>query len=586
LKVEGLPRAGSALNPQPSTLNHFLAWVVPVVAALALLASGCSDDDSAKLLAARRGDLEVQIALRGTLQAVQGDSIKSPRWGEIRRMAPNGSMVKAGDKVLELVSDDAESAVRAHRSDVEIGAAELRQARQEVASSTRAAEMRREAARLDRELQEANLKELAARPTERELTDASSRLALAKALLVSAEEAVTLVADLVKSGYAPQEDLRSAERDVLAAKAELAAAESNFETVKAGPTVSERQAAAVRLEAARLAEESATKNIQVNKEWGDMKLARFERRLEREKEKLEESERKLGDSTVACSVDGVVLYAPRRWGGNWQVGQQVWQGATVMTVPNLSRMKLTVQVPAERVREIEGRRDLAARVRVVALPGREIAGRLTRVSAIGKDEFENLDPATAEKVGRAERQVFEAEVELDAEDPTLRPGLSAEAQLVLRRVRDAVIVPLAALNIQPPSAVSAPPAMGPGPGKEGPAPNPPRTAPQQQPPPAGAAAGGPAGEGRRGPRGEGAGRGGRRTPQIALVYVRSGKAFEERTVKILARSEFEAAVEGPVQAGDLLYPGRPAKFVKTAEPAAPAEPAKPAEAGPPPGGRP
>ena len=454
----------STLNPPPSTLNRLV-----LALSLALLAAGCGEEDAAGLLAARRGGLEVELALRGTLQAVQGASIKSPRGGEIKRMADNGSLVKAGETVLELVDDDIEDAVREHRSQVEICASELREAEQEVASSNKWAEMRRDAARLDRELQEANLKELEARPTEREKTEATTRLELARALLAASQEAVGLVRDLVASGYAPQEDLRSAERDVLAARAELAAAESRLETVKAGPTASERQAAAVRRQAATIAEQSAEKRIEVTKEWGRAKLARFTRRLEREKEKLTEVERKLAESVVACPADGVVLYAPRRWGGNWQTGQRVWPGATIMTVPNLAKMKVSVQVPAERVRELESRRDLAAHVRVGALPGRTFAGRLTKVSDIGRDEFENLDQATAEKVGRAERQVFEAEVEIDEKDRKLLPGCSAEVRLVLQQVSDATIVPMAALTLkadtarptaEKPPEPAAPPEIG------------------------------------------------------------------------------------------------------------------------------
>jgi hypothetical protein len=103
------------------------------------LLTGCGQEDNSRLLTARRGDLDVEITLRGTLRAVQGDSIKSPRWGEIKRMAANGSAVKAGEKVLELVSDQEETAVQTGRSDVEIATSELGQARQEVATSQRGA---------------------------------------------------------------------------------------------------------------------------------------------------------------------------------------------------------------------------------------------------------------------------------------------------------------------------------------------------------------------------------------------------------------------------------------------------------------
>jgi hypothetical protein len=509
-----------------SVLGGFAAWRENVVtasplsfasaalASAALLAAavigGCADDDG-RLPEARRGDLEVILELRGNLQAGEAATIKTQRWGEIRWMAPNGSAVKAGQTVLELADDDIQQWVRDGRANVELRAAEMRQAEQEVAKALRGAQMDLAAAKLERELAEAKLKELLAKPTERELADASAQVELSKALVVASGEALVLIKDLVAAGYAPEDDRRTAEVDLLAARADQAGAEARLQTVRLGPTAFERQEAETLVAAAGLAEQSAAKNIEVNKEMGEVRMARCARRLERDKEKLAENERHLSETSSKSPVDGVVLYAPRPWGGGfWQVGLQPWQGATIMTVPNFSQMKVRIQVPAERVGEIENRKDLPARVRTPALPGRVFPARLTKVSIVGRDEFDSLDPATSEKLGRAERQVFEAEVILDENDPRLRPGLGAAVQIVLRRVTGAIVVPLTVLE-RPKSVASE----------------------------------------------ERSGNGLRRPSAEAVLRVRTAKGVEERTVRVLARGEFEAAVEGAVQPGDRLLPARP-----------------------------
>jgi HlyD family secretion protein len=484
----------------------------------AALGPGCgAGGPSVPLLRARRGDLEVLLELQGTLRPVNQQSIKAPRWGEIRRMAPNGSQVTAGQIVLELDSEDTENAIHEHRADVAVANAELRQVEKEIEKSRRQAQLRRAATRLARELAESRLKELQARPTERELIDARGKVQLAQALVQAGTDSLELIRELVEKGYAAGTELRSAELELAQAKADLAASRSRLATVQAGPPTSELKEASIRLQQARLAEQSAENNLLIVKEWTEAKLARFTRRLERENEKLAEAERRLSEYQAAAPNNGVVLYAPRRWGGQWQPGQRVWQGATIMSIPEMSRMKVIIQVPASSVRTLESLGEVAARVRVPALPERVFSARLTKMGSIGRDEFDQLDSSTAGKLGRAERQVFEAEVELQEEDARLKPGFTAEAELILQSTRDAVIVPRMAL-LQ-------------------------RTA---------------GGRGRR--RGLRAGSRGSRErsgADQALVYVRSESGFEPHEVEVICRTRFEAAVRGPVRENDVLYPGRP-----------------------------
>jgi HlyD family secretion protein len=488
---------------------------VLLIAAACAALTGCADGpEDAALLPARRGDFEVLLRLNGPLRPLEERSIKSPHWGEIRRMVPNGAKVKRGQVILELDSERTEDTIRERLADVEVRSAELRQVQQEVGKSRRYAMLKYEACKLNRQLAASSLTELQARPTARELTDARSTLKLAQELVKAGAESVILVKELVDSGYAARDEQRRAELDLARARADLAAARANLASVMAGPSSTELQEAAIRVQQARLAERSAQQNIQITKEWADAKLARFRRRMDREKERLAEAKRSMSRFQVHAPANGVVLYAKRRWGGNWQPGQRVWQGATVMSLPDLSRMKVIVQVPASWVRRMDVGK-VRARVLVRALPGRTFKAKLARISAVGKDEFERLDPSTAGKLGRAERQVFEAEVELEEKDARLKAGFGAEAELVLRHLKEVIIVPRLALVEDP--------------------------APPDQPPPETSRKGRPHHE----------------TSASGRIFVKTGSGFRARPVKILGTSKFEAAIEGDVNPGDLLYPGIP-----------------------------
>ncbi len=479
----------------------------------AALLGGCGDDAyEAALLPVRRGDFELVLGLQGNLRPVKERSIKSPSWGEILSMAENGSTVKAGQIVLELDSERVENAMREHQANVAVHTAELLQVEQEVEKSRRRAKLRHAAAVLNHQLEESRYKELRARPTRRELIDASSRVEFAREMLKSEVESLKLIRELVKSGYAPSEELRAANLSLARTRAQLAAALADQKVVQAGPEAATLQEAAIRVQQARLAELSAKKNIQIVKEWAEAKLDRFRRAVAREKEKLIQATRSMHQYRVAAPNDGIVIYAKRRWGGSWQPGREVWQGATIMSIPDMSRMKIIVQVPADWVRQMDAEQHPAARVEVCALPGRIFAARLSKISTIGHDEFERLDPSTADKLGRAERQVFEAEIELQEADSHLKPGFGARAEIILRRIENVIIVPRMAL-VNGPSAAR-------------------RNSDRRIHNP-------------------------EDTSSAARIYVKTEGGFSERQVKVLGTDRFEAAVEGAVKVTDLLYPGRP-----------------------------
>ncbi len=489
---------------------------IPLLALVVLSGCGDAQPDSA-LLPARRGDLEMVLRLEGNLAPLNERSIKSPSWGEIRSLAPNGSQVKRGQVVLELDSERLDKSLREHQANVTVHRAELRQVEQEVEKTRRSAELHHASAKLDLALERAKFNELRARPTKRELIAAQSGVDLARELVKAGVDTATLIRELVESGYAAKDELRAADLDLVRARADLAGALASQQTVKAGASTTDRQEAAIRVQQALLSEQSAKRSIQRVNEWADSKLARFRRRVQREEEKLAEARRAMSQYRVTAPNDGMVLHAKRRWGGTWQPGRHVWQGATIMSIPDLSGMKLIVQIPADWVRKLRAEDKLTARVKTCAIPERVFDARLTKISTVGRDEFERLDPSTAGKLGRAERQVFEAEIELLGKDDRLKPGFGAEAEIVARRVTDAIIVPRLVLTARRSS-------------------RPGRTGPRQSQARAGSA-------GHR--------------PASARVYVQAPAGFELRRVTVIAASRFEAAVEGDLKPGDLLYPGRP-----------------------------
>jgi HlyD family secretion protein len=87
---------------------------------------------------------------------------------------------------------------------------------------------------------------------------------------------------------------------------------------------------------------------------------------------------------------------------------------------------------ADRARLATGGR---ARVRVDAVPERELEGRISQISLVATPDFTSYPPV----------RNFDVTVALSESDPRLRSGMSATARLELDRLDDALLVPATAL---------------------------------------------------------------------------------------------------------------------------------------------
>ncbi len=475
-----------------------------------IICCGCDDENKQfNLSEARRGNLEVTLLLDGYLKAVREKTIMSPGRGNIRWLEPNGSAVKKGQQVLELDSEHILKAIREYQADLDLRAAELEQAKLENEISKRQAALRLSSAILNRQLQQARLAELEARPTVRELSDAENKLKLANTLLKASKENLVLVKELSDLGFTTSDELSSAKLELFSEQANLAAALAALAVVKTGTPESDLQQARFNLVQARLSEESAERNIKITKEWTSGKLARFSRRLQRENEKLAGAKIRLMQCKAFASHDGVVLHKSRGWGGTWRPGQRVWMGATIMSIPDLTHMKVSVQIPAGFMRQLETLDKIPAKITIPALPGKSFKGQLGKISTMGQDEFENMEGSIHGNVGRAERQVFDAEVTILENTPQLKPGCSAKLELLIQTIQNAIIVPRMSVHLLET-------------GKE-----------------------------------EDSSQGDSFAPKAASVYIWKNGFFEVRSVKLLASTRFSSAISGPVNEGDKVYPGTP-----------------------------
>jgi hypothetical protein len=156
---------------------------------------------------------------------------------------------------------------------------------------------------------------------------------------------------------------------------------------------------------------------------------------------VDDAQRIIASLQVRAPIGGTISLLPNfRAGGpgtrsapEFKRGDRAWFGAAVAELPDLSAVKLTARIDeADRGRVQIGR---GARVRVDAVPDRELAGSLAEISVVAKPDFTTWPPV----------RNFDVVVSLAETDARLRPGMSASARIELDRLPSVLVVPAAAV---------------------------------------------------------------------------------------------------------------------------------------------
>ncbi len=114
-------------------------------------------------------------------------------------------------------------------------------------------------------------------------------------------------------------------------------------------------------------------------------------------------------------------------------GDRAWFGAPILELPDLQTVNMTCRIDeADRARVRPGAR---VRVRVDAVPDKELIGTVREISLVAKPDFSAWPPV----------RNFDVLIALDESDGRLRSGMSASARLELERMTDVLVVPSGAI---------------------------------------------------------------------------------------------------------------------------------------------
>jgi multidrug efflux pump subunit AcrA (membrane-fusion protein) len=149
------------------------------------------------------------------------------------------------------------------------------------------------------------------------------------------------------------------------------------------------------------------------------------------------TKKRLSQMEIVAPLSGIIVYLPN-YSQGWmnakpfQVGDQVWPGASLAEIPDLNTLEME-----GKIEEIDrGRISIGnpARVRIDALPELTLAAKLSAFSPLTEQTFE-WPPSSS----------FRGFSAIQKPDPRLRPGMNGSMDLEIDKIRDAISVPSKAL---------------------------------------------------------------------------------------------------------------------------------------------
>ncbi|MEE3259987.1 MAG: efflux RND transporter periplasmic adaptor subunit [Candidatus Latescibacterota bacterium] len=242
--------------------------------------------------------------------------------------------------------------------------------------------------------------------------------------------------DFAKAKAQRQQRLADIKRTIQRQEAQHQLAVLHQERTKFASSIDQEQGQ-INLQSAVRAMAVARQESTAQEEVNRVDLDNYDGRIRRRQERYDRARRNYERTSLYANKPGIVVYRKIWKRGSDEeskvtVGDQVWSGTPLLHIPDLDNMQvhcLIGEMDIERIRV--GQR---AHIRLEAFPGPVFSGVLT-----------DLAPMASPQPGAPDIRVFDLVIDIDEQDDRLKPGMSAEVEIVLEAVPDVLSIPLTAL---------------------------------------------------------------------------------------------------------------------------------------------
>jgi RND family efflux transporter MFP subunit len=239
----------------------------------------------------------------------------------------------------------------------------------------------------------------------------------------------------VAQGYVSQEEYRTAvsRRDQASADLRLARARYAALVRETNPDLIRRKSEETQAFRQNLTLQA--QRSQVEKAQAEAAARVSQARLNEASRQIGEAEKKIAACTVVARAPGLAVHSEVFDKGGERrkirVGDSVWGGTTVVTLPDLSHMQVEGRVPESEIHLLAPGQKV--RVRLDAFPSRELTGALKSIGSVGASE-------------KNESRTFPVTVAVDQADPRFRPGMITRCSVLCGKLENVVALPVEAVR--------------------------------------------------------------------------------------------------------------------------------------------
>lgn len=192
----------------------------------------------------------------------------------------------------------------------------------------------------------------------------------------------------------------------------------------------ERRIKKLQLERAAIERERLLKKMEATKVMHQADVTSAEKRIERLERQREEERKKMESLTIRAPKEGVVVRAKKRHRGDetWNIGDNIWQGRVVATLPDPRKVKAMLYVPETEYKRMQVGDSVW--YAFDAMPDNRAWGRITKMASVGQ-----------ERTRGSKVKTFEIEASVDSLTTPVEMGLSVNCHVYVSSVPDVLAVP-------------------------------------------------------------------------------------------------------------------------------------------------
>lgn len=376
--------------------------------------------------------IEIKITENGYLKAKNSVEVK-PQFdgeGKLTWLAEEGKAVAQGDKLAEFDKTQLEQRIDEVTNDLTVLETSAETARAELEIERRDGNAQVEAGDFALSIARMKLDKYRQGEGPNELRKAKLAAEKAASEFARATERYTQVPELEREGFLTK--TQAEEEKIRLREAEIGTenAQKDLELFLA---YTEPMAVAELGNAVKDAERvltNAREKAQISLKQHEAKVVNADRQVKSTRNRLEKLQDQLSKMTIFAPIAGILHYGDPRerwWGEQIKVGNEVYSGNTLFTLPDLREMQAVVRVHEADIDQVK--LEMQVSVTLESLKGHSLSGKVTEIASVASSDW-------------GEAKTFEVVVTLDPTTESLRAGVTAKAEIMVETVPDCLAIPI------------------------------------------------------------------------------------------------------------------------------------------------